>query len=71
MLGRMDLTTKTCRVCKGTGRDPNKRARACPRCSGHGAEPYCTSCSNYMPCPGTDRNIMDQSYCRLPAEQGD
>jgi hypothetical protein len=52
-------------MCHGTGRDPKKRKRQCPKCIGFmsGFGERCTSCGEVMPCSGTDPNILDQTYC--------
>ena len=34
MLGRLDTTAVKCPQCGGTGKDPQKRTRACPCCKG-------------------------------------
>ena len=63
MFGRLDISLKTCPDCQGSGKDPRKRKRPCPRCQGTGQAEFCKSCGEWIPCPGTDPNILDQSYC--------
>jgi RecJ-like exonuclease len=63
MLGRMDVIPAVCRACNGTGNDKRKRTRPCPTCQGAGKVPYCKTCKQYMPCPGTSKTVLDQTYC--------
>jgi len=63
MLERLDLGNAVCPLCAGTGRDPKKRKRACPRCSGDGKVSCCTTCGELMPCSGTLPDTYDQTYC--------
>lgn len=63
MFGRIDLTTKPCNHCNETGKDPKKRTRACPVCSGSKRKSVCATCGEDMPCSGTDNTIFDQSFC--------
>lgn len=60
---RIDVRTRTCVNCSGSGKDPRKRKRPCPTCMGTGIRLYCTSCGEDMPCSGTLDNIMDQPLC--------
>jgi len=63
MFGRMDLESTTCLDCHGSGKDPRKRKRKCPRCDGSGSIARCRTCGHLMPCPGTLENVLDQGYC--------
>lgn len=63
MIGRLDLEFVTCPICKGTGKDPRNRKRECQHCVKPGQVYKCSSCGHLMPCPGTDDNILGQTYC--------
>ena len=67
MLGRVDLVSAECPDCDGSGKNPRKRKRPCPRCGGTGLVSCCSSCGHLMPCPGTDIDIFDQTYCSKSA----
>ena len=62
MFERLDLESRECSNCHGSGKDPKKRTRKCPICYGSGKELYCSTCGNKMPCPGT-RDLLDQGNC--------
>ena len=65
MMGRLDVEPSAwCTNCSGTGKDPKKRTRKCPKCV-NGKMMTCQSCYHVMPCPGTDTGIIDQSHCLL------
>ena len=36
---------KPCENCNGSGKDPKKRTRACPECSGSGEGNICADCN--------------------------
>ena len=63
MFGRMDLEPAVCRTCKGKAVSPYDRKRPCETCGGIGHEFKCKNCGEYMPCRGTNPNIMDQTCC--------
>jgi len=64
MMGRIDVELRgCCDLCGGSGRDPCKRKRSCPKCRGTGKALVCTTCGERMPCSGTDPNIFDQASC--------
>ena len=65
MMGRLDVTHKTCQSCGGAGRDRRKRKRPCPACSGTGQAPYCTKCGGLYGEQCVD-TVMDQTYCSRP-----
>jgi len=64
MMGRIDVRLSGfCKLCGGTGRDPKKRKRTCPKCFGSKMTLVCESCGEDMPCSGTRDDIFDQTYC--------
>jgi len=64
MFGRMDVSLGgTCPHCDGTGHDPKKRKRTCPKCYGSKKKAICKTCGEDMPCSGTNPNILDQAVC--------
>ena len=63
-IGRTDTAyAGPCKHCHGSGKDPKKRTRVCPKCAGVGRQLICRTCGDDMPCRGTNPNIMDQSVC--------
>lgn len=66
MFGRMDLVPSICPDCNGSGKDKKKHKRPCLRCDGTGVVARCNSCGFLMPCPGTNNNVFDQTYCDKP-----
>lgn len=63
MLGRMDLRSEKCDLCGGSGNDPKKRTRQCPKCKGSKEKLVCKGCGEDWPCSGENPDILDQSYC--------
>ena len=63
MIGRVDVRVCRCWVCEGTGKSPQNRTRECKQCAGTGKALYCQSCARPMPCPGTSKTRLDQTYC--------
>ncbi len=66
MLGRLDTEPTECPACLGKGKDTRNRKRPCPRCEGTGKVDRSRSCGHLIPCPGTDNNVFDQTYCNKP-----
>jgi hypothetical protein len=66
MLGRMDLVRRTCPHCSGTGKDPKKRTRPCPTCSGEKKALFCRQCGGLYGEDCVD-TMLDETYCSKPA----
>lgn len=45
-----DVIWVDCIVCKGSTKDPRKRTRKCPKCSGSGKNMCCKFCKQEWPC---------------------
>lgn len=57
MMGRVDTKLVECPECG------DRTGRRCKKCKGSGRVWCCTTCNNYMPCPGTVASMFDQSHC--------
>lgn len=66
MFGRLDVIRDgICPDCCGKKVNRRNRKQKCPTCLGDGKKSICQTCGYDMPCPGTNNNIFDQTYCNL------
>lgn len=65
---RMDLISRRCPDCLGSGRDRKKKKRRCPVCHGTGYVAWCPKCNRIAHQPGEDASgklrIPDAQVCK-------
>ena len=65
---RLDLVSRRCPDCLGSGRDRKKKKRKCPVCGGTGYVGWCPKCDKIASQPGEDaggkRRISDDDVCQ-------